>query len=354
MIINLENIELIDSEATQYIRQHRDPDKIYTAHDEPHLRSVARLTELAGLSAGYCSRDIELSRIAGWFHDFERSMNESNQQSDGELSADAAIDFLGDIHQERLYYTSTDERGTTAYAILNNGRPPAFFIDRPDPGQWTLPERLLAGLFVADKLEANGVWVIARRSQFVAGARLKAEDADLPKYGLQPGRDEVKAILLESGLRITFINPESLYPSVFRPLTDKMYGPQRDFIHGLLAARGMTIEEYAAMILQTKLLTDDQHPNYLQTRHIDVPLGLNFALTVVGGLSDSEILEASEDLAQSSVEAVNYFSSRYQNPLEELVGAWEPKHHTSTKWREDMLDYKNGEWFTREREQLTR
>lgn len=328
--------------------------KIYSGHEESHLRSVARLTELAGLAAGSYSRDIELARIAGWFHDFERSMNETDSDSDESLSAKAAVKFAGEMHQNQLYYTSEDERKAIEAAILKNGRPPEFFASKSDVKQWTLPERVLAALFVADKMEANGVWVIARRSQFVGGARLCAEDADLPKFGLQPGQDAIKAVLLEGAARIAFINPEGVYPPVFRPLTSKMYDPQRDFMHGLLAAEGMRIADYAQFLLTTKLLTDPNKPNYLQARKLSVSDRTHLVkeLQTTGGLSNEAIKAATGERAYSAVEAVSYFSSRYQKPLETLVEQWNPQHTQARSWRKDMLAYINGGWFNQTKEQL--
>lgn len=352
---NKEIIELIDKTAAKFIIRHRDPAKIYTGHDEPHLRRVARLTTLAGLVADYPARDIELSRIAGWFHDFERSMNETNAESDETLSAQAATEFLKEISSNRLYCTTSVEREAIKHAILKNGRPPEFFGDRPAPKEWTPAEKILATLFVADKMEQNGVWVIARRSQFVAGARLRTEDADLPDYGLQPNKDENKAVLLESAVRITFINPEGIYPPTFKPLTTRMYGPQRDFLHGLFAAAGMNLGDGARLLLETKLLTDPNHQNYLQRRKLPVLNENNLAekLRLIGGLSDAGIENAHGDLADSAVEAVAYFSSHYEQSLEELVQTWRPQNNTAKRWQTDMMEYISGEWFNKITTELT-
>lgn len=353
--MNLENIELIDKSATQYIRDHRDPNKNYSGHDKPHLKSVAQLTTLAGLAAGYGSKDIELSRIAGWFHDFERSMNESNATSDEAKSAEAETEFSTQMHSTGLYYTTDDEREAMANAILKNGRPPEFFRDRPLPEQWTQQEKVLAALFVADKMEQNGVWVIARRSQFVGGARLRAKDADLPKYGLQPNRDENKVVLLEGLVRIAFINPEGIYPPVFKPLTARMYDPQRDFLHGLFAAAGMNLDGGAGLLLETRLVEDPNHPNYLQTRNLPVLSRVDLAkrLHFIGGLSNEQIQTAKGDLANSAVEAVAYFSSDYKTALNELVQAWKPQYNMAKLWQKDMLEYIGGQWFNKITTELT-
>lgn len=353
---NPENITLIDQTATNYIRTQRDPDKTYSGHELSHLENVARLTELAGLVAGYCLRDIEISRIAGWFHDFKRSMNETNAESDETLSATAASSFLKEMYRKQLYYATCDERHAIEHAILSNGRPPKFWTDRPDIKQWNLSERIQSTLFVADKMEANGVWVIARRSQFVAGARLRSEEADLPKYGLQPNRDENKTVLLEGALRIAFINPEGIYPPLFKPLTARMYDPQRDFLHGLLAAEGMSIEDYAKLLLETKRLEDPEQPNYLQARKLSVSSTTELAgrLRFVGGLSDEGIQTAKGDLASSAAEGVSYFSSHYKQPLEELVQSWQPQHTKAQLWKKDMLEYVSGEWFNQMRNQHLR
>lgn len=357
MIINRENIELIDRQAAAFIQMNRN-NKPHPGHELSHLKTVAQLTELAGIVAGFAPRDIELARITGWFHDFERSSSETSRASDEKLSCRAMLKFVRSLQQRNLYHTTLNEHEAMVHAVLENSRPPEFFSLRPNPANWDLNDRLLGALFTADKLEANGVWVIARRSQFVAGARLHdPSQADLPKYGLRPFKDEVKAVLLESALRISFINPEGIYPAIFRPLTGKMYDPQRDFIHGLLAAEGMTINDYAKMILDTKLLTHPRHPNYLQARNLDAPRNptdLALILYEVGGLADWRIHLASKDLADSSVEAVNHFSSQYQLPLEELVQQWNPRHNTSRLWREAMIRYVSGERFLTTIEQLKR
>ncbi len=355
MSVNLENIELIDKSATQYIRDHRDPNKSYSGHDEPHLRSVAQLSTLACLAAGYDSKDIELSRIAGWFHDFERSMNETNATSDEAKSAEASTDFSIHMHSAGLYSTTDGERKALEDSILKNGRPPEFFRDRPLPEQWTQQEKVLAALFVADKMEQNGVWVIARRSQFVGGARLRADGADLPKYGLQPNRDENTAVLLEGLVRIAFINPEGIYPPVFKPLTSRMYDPQRDFLHGLFAAAGMNLDGGARLLLETKLIEDPNHPNYLQTRNLPVLSRADLAkrLHLIGGLSDEKIQAVNGDLARSAIEAVAYFSSQYKKSLEELVQTWTPQNHTAKQWQTDMMEYISGKWFNKITTELT-
>lgn len=353
---NREYLGLIDRTAAEYISSNRDRAKSYPGHELPHLRNVAQLTELVGLLAGYSEREIELSRIAGWFHDFNRSSNEANREKDARLSADAALDYTQKLNQVDSYRSYFKHRTAIEHAISEHAQPPSFFAARPDPKFWTLPERVQASLFVADKLEANGVWVIARRSQFVAGARLRSEQADLPEYGLTPGKDESKAVLLESGLRIAFLNPEGIYPPVFKNLVSKMYGPQRDFIHGLLSANSMTIEDYAKMILNTKLLTDPKQPNYIKARGLDSPqdvAGLIRILQEKGGLSDDKIEKAARRTTFPAIEAVLYFSSQYQTPLEQLVDDWKPRHPTSRSWRASMVSYMTGEWFNKVRKQLT-
>lgn len=354
--MNREIIELIDHEATSYISANRDS-RPHPGHEITHLRNVAQLTELAGIAAGFAVRDIELARIIGWFHDFARSSNETKRETDEKLSCQAMLGFMRSLQQRSLYQAAFTEKEAMVHAILENSRPPEFFSLRPNPANWDLNDRLLGALFTADKLEQNGVWVIARRSQFVAGARLHGDpnEEDLPKYGLRPFRDEVKAVLLESAVRIAFINPEGIYPAIFRPLTAKMYDPQRDFIHGLLATQNMTIDDYAEMILNTRSQVHPRHPNYLQARYPYAPKNpaeLAIILYEVGGLENWRTHLASQDLAGSSLEAVSYFSSQYQLPLEQLIRGWNPTHHTSRLWHESMLKYVNGDWFDQTRNQL--
>lgn len=344
------SLERIDDRASQYIDEHRDPKKVYPGHEKSHLERVAKLTSLAGKLAGCSSRVLVLSRIAGWFHDFGKSMTETNRQNDESSSAGAAVEFADQLDHANLYHTTLPDREDICHAISECSRPPTFFTDRPSPDQWSYREQVQAILFVADKLEANGVMVIARRSQYVGGARLRdSQEADLPNFDLHPGQDEAKAVLLESAVRIIFINPENAYPPVFKPLTSEMYSPQRDFIHGLLASTGMSIDDYADLLLNTKLKPsiDPRQPNYLQTRRCPNLSRAELAkkLRLDGGLSDTAIRSASQYLVSSALEAITYFSSDYEKETDALIQAWQPQNQVAKVWQQQMVEYLNGNWY---------
>lgn len=353
MTVDLERIKLIDQAAITYLSKHRDPRKAYTGHEESHLRNVAHLTELAAIAANFPERDILVLRIPAWMHDFERSNNQINEKLDTYLSAKAALRFCKELSDKGIFEPTLSEKRAIAFSIRANERVPKFFITKPDPAKWSPGQRILGALYIADKAEANGVSVIARRSAFVAGARLQGEGADLPKFGLQAGRNEIDAILLEGAVRLVYINPQSVYPEAVQELIAPLYDVQRDWMHGLLHARGLSIQTYAELVLSTK---NGQGRNYIEARKGLIspatPEELAEKITSIGGLTDEGIQNTRGDLADSAVEAVSYFSRNFRRPLGKLIEEWRPKGITAQQWAQSLKDYSSQQWYIRTREQL--
>lgn len=174
-------------------RRERGED-VSEAHSFVHLNNVSKLTPFVGALYGYTPREKILSQIAGLFHDLVRSPSEDPNVKDEEASARAAKLKLEELDNVREVATTEEEREAIAYAVVRQGQYPAWFSGSSKREQvpQTLQDKLWLALFVADKMEANGVRVIARRSSFVAGDRLQREDGDWRQFGFKPKQDEEK------------------------------------------------------------------------------------------------------------------------------------------------------------------
>ena len=339
-------VETIDRESLKFIRAKKSAGAT-VAHGEDHLGAVAKLTELLGIAAGFSEREVVLARPGGWLHDFKRSPREgSNLPDEG---ARVAVKFLRWLERDNVFHTTRSERAAVAFAIRSHSTPPDFFTDGSSPNSWTLKKKAAAALFAADKIEANGYWVIARRSAFVGGERLL--NGDLKDFS--PQLTPERAVLAESAIRLTFINPQGMYPDVFAPVIAPLYDVQRDFVHGLMAKEDLDTRELAQLLLNTK---DLNHKNLLNSRKgfiaPDNVGELTQYLEIAGGLDNEEVIWARVELTDASNEAVKYFSADYKAKLDDLVEKWRPVSETAQVWRKGMLDYSSGTWFEKTRYKL--
>lgn len=340
-------VETVDRECSSFVRAKLGSGTV--AHGIDHLQPVAQYTELMGIAAGFSDRELVISRPGGWLHDFVRTLREDNRIPDEEVSAKVAVKFLRGLSRDGVFPTTRTERTAVAYAIRSHRTPPDFFTDGTPTNNWTLRQKAAAALFAADKIEQNGYWVIARRSAFIGGAKL--QEGDLKEF--KPRLTPDKAVLAESAIRLTFINPQNIYPDVFAPIVAPLYGVQRDFVHGLMNGLNMNTRDLARMLLSTKnkagesLLTSRKN-----IKAPDSVEELMRNLEEVGGLSNREVLYAMVELHYAAGEAVAYFSSNYQEDLSEKVKRWEPISRVAKTWKQGMLDYRCGEWFAQARRTL--
>lgn len=311
------------------------------AHSPAHLGGVAETTQPIGKIYGFAGRELELSFAGGWFHDAVRSDTEDPTVGDEEASAKEAYRVLLEAG-----LVIKEEGAAIAYAIERQGRYPEWWSDLETRERLpeTLEEKLHLALFVADKMDANGVRVIARRSQFVAGNRLRAEGGDWRKFGFQFDRDEALVVAIESLLRLAFINPEGIYPLRLKPVVEPLYQVQREFVLGVLHGLHLTVEDIARLLLETKT---GEGKNILQVRKISALeniSGLAKLITVKSGIVDEAVARASEDIASSALETVEYFSHRYQEDLDRLALKWIPAGEKAREWRQGMIDYMEGKF----------
>ena len=182
------------------------------SHDEAHARRTAELTQQIADLYGFCQQEKKFVYAAAYFHDLKRSPTEDPTVGDEKASAKKARMLL-----EKAGSVTAKEVEAIAYAIENHGHYPECLRDivTRERIPEALEEKLHLVLFVADKIEQNGVRGIARGFQFMAGDHLRAEGGGWRSFGFKPDRDEALVIAIEGLLRLAFINPEGIYPSTF-------------------------------------------------------------------------------------------------------------------------------------------
>jgi hypothetical protein len=316
--------------------------EVSEAHSASHLGKVAELTQKVGAIYGFTGRENELAYGAGRFHDVVRSSTEDPTAGDEQTSANETRRILGEAG-----LVNKEEGVAIAYAIARQGRYPEWWSD-PETRE-TVPEelgkKLHLALFVADKMEANGVRVIARRSQFVAGDRLRKEKGDWRNFGFQPDKDETLVVAIESLLRLAFINPEEIYPLRLKPVVGPLYETQREFVLGVFRGLNLSVKDIARLLLETKTT---EGKNILQVRKVVIPIsvsdisGLAMLISLEGGITNKAIFSTSRDIASSALETVEYFSRRYWEDLDRLALNWSPVGEKAKTWRQGMIDYMEG------------
>ncbi len=330
----------------------RESGEVSEAHGITHLKTTAKMTELGGMLYGFSYQEYLLAYGAGIGHDWERSPSEDPTERNELASARKLTGLMVRLNQRGLFSTTNEERDEVGFAVENHGETPGFFLDPAtrDETPSELGDRIHASLFIADKIEANGARVIARRASFVAGDRLNNPQGDWQKFGYRPDKDEALVVAIESMLRLGVINPQYIYPEKIRKIIDPLYEVQREFVRGVFKARGLQISDIAELLLDRKR---DDGKNMLQVRKLGAPSDpheLAAFLSERTGVSDASIGATSRDVADSALEAVRDFS---QTPdLDGLIETWKPRGRAAKRWVHDMREYANGNWYNQARAQL--
>lgn len=328
--------------------------EISEAHSGSHLSNVAEITQIIGDLYGFTPKEKLLSYSAGWFHDLDRASTEDPSVGDERASANKARQILSDMD---LVYdvlvTMPEEEDAVAYAIENHSKYPSW-LDNPEKREKTpedVNDKLHLALFVADKMEANGVRVIARRSSFVAGDRLQNEQGDLQQFGFRPGRDEALVVALESAIRLSIINPEDIYPNRLKPLVEPLYGTQREFVLGVLKSLGLTTEDVAKILVETKNQEGKSIVEVRKLKALNDAEALQSIIENRGKITDEKIAVTPDDIAFSALETVDFFSSRYRENLDHLMLTWQPAGEAARRWQNEMASYADGTWIRQKQEE---
>lgn len=311
------------------------------AHSKSHLTITANLTQLVGKIYQFNERELFLSFFAACFHDIVRSPSQDVELNDEKLSAQVALNLLEQFHP------LGEEKEAVIFTIENHGHNPTW-MENPNTREnlpQDLKEKLHFALYVADKMEQNGVRVIARRSAFVAGERLHKQNGDLQDFGFHPNKDEFLVVALETALRLTFINPESIYPKKLEPILKPLYQTQRDFMFGIMKCLNLTVERLAQIILETRRPDGKNLKEVRRIKEVKDSKDLAGMIEKQGQITDSEIQSASLDLVEASAEAIKYFASLYEQAIDQLMLKWKPENSVAKEWQRQMVEYLDGTWL---------
>lgn len=334
--------------------------EVSEAHSFTHLDNVAGLTQVVGALYDFSPRELQLALIPGYMHDLIRSSTEDHDSvNDEEASADRVDGMLKRERERQKIDISDEEIEAIHYAIANHSQAPKSFLDPQtrNLAPESLSEKLHIAVFVADKLEANGARVIARRSSFVAGDRL-SKDGDWQNFGFRPKDDgyegdELLVVALESMIRMGFKNPKDIYPDNLKPLVDPLYKIQEEFFLGVCKAADVTVEDLARLLVH---VVNENGRSIIESSGVkgnSMDAG-RVAATFKerSGLNSESILLIDDDIVDSSREAVGYFSSQYKKDLDELSGSWDPTFGAAKSWHKGMVDYATGDWVKGIREEF--
>ena len=325
----------------QELLKQTETGEVSSTHSKSHLTITANLTQLVGKIYKFSEQELFLVYFAALFHDLVRSPSQDKDLQDEQLNAQQAVELLENFE------VSDEEKMAVSYAIINHGSNPSW-MENPstrETSPQSLKEKIRFALYVADKIEQNGVRVIARRSAFVAGERLNKKNGDLRAFGFKPKKDELLVVALESALRLTFINPEIIYPQRLKSIVKPLYVLHRAFVYGILKALNLSVYKLAQIILETKRVDGKNLKEVRKMKDISDLKDLSNLIKTKGQLSDEQIQNTNKETSEAAKEAVAYFSSHYAQDIDQLMLNWKPENEIAKTWQREMVEYLDGTWF---------
>lgn len=315
----------------------------------PHLNNVSQLAPLFAQKLGYSERDQYLAFPPGATHDLTRFKGEDSAVSDEKIAAAETRKLLRPSIRDGILDINRYEMDAVSSAILRHSKAPDWLFDATKrnvrPGR--LGDRLYLALFEADHVEANGPYLVARRSQFVGGTRMQEgatskDHGDLYIKGYRKGQEE-DVVAMEGIIRQTLRNPKTMQPDVLRPILDPLYQVQEAFFTGNVKALGVSLESLAEEIYDQGMATGNRNISNAPKN----PSELVQRFSEITGITNQTINQAPVGLADASKEAIEFFSSQPDTNLLDLIRAWRPKTDQGAIWHDQMLDYINGHWVKR-------
>lgn len=315
----------------------------------PHLNNVSQLAPVFAKKLGYSERDQFLSFIPGATHDLTRFNGEVGDVSDEAIAAAETRELLKPSIELGIIEIIPSEMDAITSAIERHSKAPSWLFDpsRRNVAPPDLADRLYLALFEADHVEANGPYLVARRSQYVAGTRMQKapvyeDSGDLFKKGYREG-DELKVVAMEGIIRQGTRNPETMQPVKLKPILDPLYKVQKEFFTGNVKALDVTIKDLAEEIYDQKMIVGNRNIENAPQN----PQELVDLFSKITGITDETIQKAPNGLADASKDAITFFSAQPDKNLLDLIRQWKPGNLTAQRWHMQMLDYINGDWVKR-------
>ncbi|MFA4946118.1 MAG: HD domain-containing protein [Candidatus Micrarchaeia archaeon] len=309
--------------AFVHLRFRKGYDKVSPAHNWGHVQRVATYAPEIVRALGGTAAEAEVARTAGYMHDLVRLPTET--ETHGGAGARMTKEVFARNAKGPFGFTDT-ETALIANAITKHESPPALLkTANKDNPRMDAIDRIQLAIWIADKLEANGQYVMARRAGFVGGERVR--EGDLAKKGFKP-QDAALAVALESYIRLNIKNDQTLYPKYFLPVVDEMFNVQRDFYYALLKELGLTEEQVAKLVVE-KGMAKKEEVDKTEAKRAD---------------TRKLIAERDADSAKSALELVNHFSSEkwYRRDLKESIAGFRPRNKKAREWKAGMERYMRG------------
>ena len=310
--------------------------EISSAHNFGHVQRVAEYAPQIVLALGGSKKEAELAKTAAFLHDFYRSPREDIE--DEIYSAEKAGPVLEKFEGFSGMTFSPTERRTIIRAMQTHTVAKELLSSDSKHERAFQGEDLIRfAVFAADKLEANGPYVMARRSQFVGGERHSEGDiSEIRERLVAAGNPLAKkltpamAVLLESYIRLGKKNNPRLYPNWFRPVVDGLFEHQKDFYYSLLKAHGLHEEDIAALLKQLKFpgIKPEEIEEWEEKRPD--------SNKAVDGKTNAD--------AKAALEVVRHFSSKSMMRLDTAgaIKRFQPKSRAAKRWHSGMLSYLKG------------
>jgi hypothetical protein len=337
-IKSTEDTQRISKEVESFVRECFKRSKNRSAaHDFGHVERVANGAYSLVRVLGGTEREAELAKAGGYLHDLVRSRTELID--DEMLSAKKAKPVLGRLVKSGII--TRWDANTILAAIMTKSVPQQLLSgSKKERVSYFLKDRsrlVRLAVFIADKIDANGAFSMARRSQFVGGERFYMGDLKLFKQHLErEGNalakhfDPELAILLESYLRLGLKNNQSFYPKWFRPIVDGLYEEQKEFYFALLAHMGLHEAEVARMLIDMNFPGAEARSIVKwESKRPD---------------SDGMVNKVNQEQVDAALEIVKFFGARKNLGIDtaELVRRFRPNNKKAKEWRREMLSYLDG------------
>jgi hypothetical protein len=299
-------------------------------------------------AAGGAERLAEVARAGGYLHDIVRAPTEAvkaGTMDDEQASVEKSRPKLTELLSSGIL-TASEMNAILASirtATVTDKNNPLLPPEEKDRMSYLFEDtsRLIRfAVFAADKNDANGFFVIARRSQFVGGERLTKPDGDL--YGIKQQLDRSGnpfakqfdpelVVALESYIRLGVKNNPEVYPTWYRPVVDPLFGQQLGFYFPLLAHRGLREGDLARLLVELKFpgIKPADIEKWEAKRNTEA--------------SNERINAVTAEQAESAYYTLNFYSApnTVDTDTEALIRS-EPSNSklpTAQKWHSGMLSY---------------